>query len=219
MDRRGWQTVVGVVEEVKQVALVTDRPVGGSYYYPASQYQMLGMTLVVRTEGDPAAIAGELRKAVADVDPMLPVFRIRTYEQVADDSLLTRRWPMLMITAFGAVALLLAAIGLYGVLAYLVVQRSREIGIRMALGGTPHAIAQLVAREGIVLTVAGLAGGALGAFVLRRTVASQLYGVEVGDPGILLGAVLVIGAIAFLACAIPSLRAARIDPVVVLNRE
>jgi predicted permease len=219
MDRRGWQTVVGLVEEIKQVGLVTDRPVPGTYYYPFAQYQALTMTLVVRTAGEPAAIAGALRDAVAAVDPMLPVFRVRTYEQVAGDSLLTRRWPMLTITTFGVVALLLAAIGLYGVVAYVVAQRSKEIGIRLALGATPYGIARLVAREGFVLTVAGLAGGALAAFALRRTVASQLYRVQAGDPAILVGAALVIGAIALLASAIPSLRAARIDPVVVLNRE
>jgi ABC-type antimicrobial peptide transport system permease subunit len=117
------------------------------------------------------------------------------------------------------VAVLLAAIGLYGVLAYLVAQRGKEIGIRMALGGTPGAIVRLVAREGLVLTVAGLAGGALGALASSRRSPSQLYGVQAGDPGVLLGATLVVGAIAFLACAIPSMRAARIDPVVVLNRE
>jgi putative ABC transport system permease protein len=219
IDAQSWQTVVGVVGETTHIGLVSDRPVGGVYYYPFSQYQMLSMTIVVRSQGEPAPLADAVRRALAAVDPMLPVFRVRTYEQVTDDSLLMRRWPMLVTTAFGVVAVLLAAIGLYGVLAYLVAQRAKEIGIRMALGGTPGAIAQLVAREGVVLTAAGLAGGALGALAFTRTFANQLYGVQPGDPATLLGAVLVVGVIAVLACAIPSMRAARIDPAVALNRE
>jgi predicted lysophospholipase L1 biosynthesis ABC-type transport system permease subunit len=219
MDPNGWQTVVGVVGEVKQIGLVADRPVGGVYYYPMTQNASLGMTFAVRTTGEPARMAEALRRAVQSADPALPVYRIRTYEEVTDDSLLMRRWPMLVTTAFGAVALLLAAIGLYGVLAYLVTQRTKEIGIRMALGGSPRAIAELVAREGLVLMVAGFAAGALGVVALKRTLASQLYGVQAGDPGVLLGATAVLGLIAFLACAIPGRRATRVDPVVALNRD
>ncbi|HSK09254.1 MAG TPA: FtsX-like permease family protein [Vicinamibacterales bacterium] len=216
---RDWQTVVGVVGEVSQIALVADRPVGGVYYYPMAQNPSLGMTVAVRTAGDPAAMANALRKAVAAADPALPLYRLRTFEQVADDSLLTRRWPMLVITAFGAVALLLAAVGLYGVLAYLVTQRTREIGVRMALGGTPRAIFNLVAREGLVLMTAGVAAGAVGVVTLKRTMASQLYGVQAGDPRVLAAATLVLGLIAFLACAIPARRATKVDPILALRNE
>jgi putative ABC transport system permease protein len=216
---RGWQTVVGVVGEVKQIGLVADRPVGGVYYYPIAQYASPGLTIAVRTTGEPATMVNSLRQAVAASDPALPVYRIRTYEEVADDSLLMRRWPMLVTTAFGIVALLLAAIGLYGVLAYLVSQRTREIGIRMALGGTPGAIMQFVSREGLLLVAGGFAAGALGVVALKRTLEGQLYGVQAGDPGVLAAAALVLGVIAFLACAIPARRATRIDPVRALNQD
>jgi ABC-type antimicrobial peptide transport system permease subunit len=156
---------------------------------------------------------------VAALDPELPVFSIKTMEQVTDESLVTRRWPVLLSTGFGVVALLLSAVGIYGVLAYLVTQRTKEIGIRMALGGAPRRIFDLVLREGVLLLVAGFIGGLVGLVALRGVLQAQLFGVGPGDPLVLTAAALVLGVVALLACAIPARRATRIDPVVALNRE
>jgi ABC-type antimicrobial peptide transport system permease subunit len=214
-----WITVVGVVGEVKQDGLVTARAPVGAYYLPVHQETIRSTTFVVRAAGDVTALSSALRKTVAGLDPELPVFSVRTMEQVIDDSLVTRRWPVFMATGFGVVALLLSAVGIYGVLAYLVTQRTKEIGIRMALGGTPHTVFDLVLREGLVLLLAGFAGGAVGLAALRRALQSQLYGIEAGDPGVLAAATLLLGVVAILACAVPARRATRIDPVLALNRE
>jgi ABC-type antimicrobial peptide transport system permease subunit len=214
-----WLTVVGVVGDVKQDGLVTAESPVGTYYFPVAQQAIRSMTFAVRSAGDVAALSSALRKTVAALDPELPVFSIRTMEQVTEESLVTRRWPVLLSLGFGVVALLLSAVGIYGVLAYLVTQRTKEIGIRMALGGTPRAIFDLVLREGVVLLLAGFAGGALGLVALQRTLQAQLFGVEPSDPGVLAAATLVLGAVAILACAIPARRATRIDPVLALNRE
>lgn len=218
-DPRGWQTVVGVVGEVKQIGLVADRPVGGVYYYPMGQNPAIGLTFVVRTAGEPGGMTAALRQTIAATDPELPVYRVRTYEEVISDSLLMRRWPMLVTTAFAIVALLLAAIGLYGVLAYVVSQRSRELAIRMALGGAPARVMRLVAREGFALVAVGLLGGGLGVALLQRAVTSLLYGVEPGDPRVLTLAGLLLGVMAAGACAIPAWRVTQVDPVRELNRE
>jgi ABC-type antimicrobial peptide transport system permease subunit len=153
-----------------------------------------------------------LRAAVAAVDPDLPVFDVQTMEQRKESSLLSRRSPALLSVAFGGVALLLSAVGLYGVLAYLVTQRKREIGIRMALGSSARGIFELVIREGLLLLGAGLVVGAAGAFVLRRSLESQLFGIGSGDPRVLGAVALLLGVVAVAACALPARRATRIDP-------
>ncbi len=124
-------------------------------------------------------------------------------EQVTDESLVTRRWPMLLSMGFGVVALLLSALGIYGVLAYLVTQRTKEIGVRMALGGTPRAIFDLVLKEGLVLLAVGLAAGGIGLVAVRRVLEAQLYGVGPGDPAVMTLAAVVLGLAALVACAHP----------------
>jgi ABC-type antimicrobial peptide transport system permease subunit len=190
----------------------------GVYYLPIPQAPALALSIAVRTAGDPASLAPTLRRVIASLDPGLPVFDVKTMEDVEADSLLTRRWPMLVTTAFSAVALVLTAVGLYGVLVYLVSQRSKEIGIRMALGGTPGAILRLIGGEAVRLMGAGLAGGAVAFMGLRRLLESQLYGVQSGDPRVLAVATLVLGLVAAAACALPASRAARLDPAKVLDR-
>jgi len=140
-------------------------------------------------------------------------------EQVTDESLVTRRWPMLLSMGFGVVALLLSALGIYGVLAYLVTQRTKEIGIRMALGGAPRAIFALVLKEGLALLGAGFVAGAVGLVAVRRVLEAQLYGVGPGNPAVMLLAAAVLGGAALVACAIPARRATRVNPVVALNAE
>jgi putative ABC transport system permease protein len=136
-----------------------------------------------------------------------------------DLSLVSRRTSMLLANAFGAVALFLASLGIYGVLAYLVAQRTREIGIRVALGSTPGRILQLVLREGSKLVAVGFVLGIIAAASLQKAVANQIYGVRPFDPVVLLGVMVVIGAIALLACAVPARRAMRVDPMVALRYE
>ena len=160
-----------------------------------------------------------MRATIARLDPELPVFFVKTMEQVTDESLVTRRWPMLLSMGFGVVALLLSALGIYGVLAYLVTQRTKEIGIRMAIGGTPRTIFDLVLKEGLVLLGVGLAAGGVGLVWLSRVLASQLYGVRPSDPTVIALAGLALGVVALVACAIPARRATRINPVVALNNE
>jgi ABC-type antimicrobial peptide transport system permease subunit len=153
-----------------------------------------------------------LRAAVASLDRQLPVFDVQTMMQRREKALEGRRSPALLSLAFGAVALLLSAVGLYGVLAYLVTQRTKEIGIRLALGSSTRGIFELVIREGLALLAVGLVLGAIGAFALRRSLESQLFGVGAADPVVLGTVALVLAVVAILACAIPARRATRIDP-------
>ena len=214
-----WLTVVGVVGDVKQDGLVPDRTPVGTYYFPAAQDPPRTFAFAIRSAGEPKDLSASLRRTIAGLDPELPVFLVRTMEQVTDQSLVTRRWPMLLSMGFGVVALLLSAVGIYGVLAYLVTQRTKEIGIRVALGGAPRRIFDLVLREGLLLLGIGCAAGLVGLVALRRVLESQLYGVAPGDPAVLASATALLGVVAIVACAIPARRATRIDPVLALNRE
>jgi ABC-type antimicrobial peptide transport system permease subunit len=137
--------------------------------------------------------------------------------QLVDESLVSRRTPMLLATLFGAVALFLAAVGIYGVLAYQVAQRRKEIGIRLALGSDSRRIFSLIVSEGLWLLGAGLAVGLAGAFAIRKAMETQLYGVQPMDPMVLTAVAAVLGAVAFAACALPARRASRIDPLIALN--
>jgi predicted permease len=211
-----WITVVGVVGTTKMAGLVTSDTRVGTYYFPMSQDAMRSMTLAVRTTGDPTAVTSSIRQALTSIDPELPLYAVRTMQQRIDESLVDRRTPMLLATMFAMAALLLAAMGLYGVLAYQVAQRRREIGIRLALGSEPGGIFTLVLREGLTLLLVGLAVGVAGAFAIRRAMESQLYGVSAMDPVVLAIVAAVLGVVAVLACAIPARRASRIDPLVAL---
>jgi predicted permease len=218
-DRTQWLTVVGVVGEIKQRGLVESQAAVGAYYFPMEQSTNRTMTFAIRTTTVPGALLDEVRRVVSAVDPELPVFSAKTMEDWIDESLVTRRWPMLLSTGFAAVALLLSAVGIYGVLAYVVTQRTKEIGIRMALGSTPRRVFDLVLKEGLVLVGLGFAAGAAGAFAVRRSLEAQLYGVRLGDPGVLVIAALLLGVVAVAACAIPARRATRVDPVAALAQE
>ena len=157
-----------------------------------------------------------MRGVLSKLDPELPVFDMQTMNQRMERSLMTRRSPVLLSLSFGAVALFLSALGIYGVLAYLVTQRTKEIGIRIALGSSARAIFELVLREGLMLIGAGFALGAVGAFALRRTLESQLFGVSATDPLVLLAVTALLAVVAVIACALPARRATRIDPIVAL---
>jgi putative ABC transport system permease protein len=210
-----YYTIVGVVANVRVTGLAEKEPVG-MYYFPYAQGPARGMTLVTRTAGDPSAIAGAIRQELLSIDPELPFFSVRPMQQRIDESLVSRRAPMMIATLFGGIALFLAAIGIYGVLAYQVAQRRKEIGIRLALGSDGRRIFSLVVSEGLWLVCAGLAAGLAGAFAIRRTMETQLFGVQPMDPLVLSLVASILLVVAFLACTVPARRAAHIDPLIAL---
>ena len=214
-----WFTVVGVVGDVKLDGLVTAHEPVGAYYFPMQQAPTRLSTFAIRTATGPETQVNALRSVVSGLDPELPVFSVMTMEKRTEESLVNRRWPMLLSVGYAAAALLLSAIGIYGVLAYLVAQRTKEVGIRMALGAAPRAIFELVATEGAALIAAGFVLGAAGAFAVRKSIEAQLYNVRLGDPAVLASAVFVLAAVGLVACLIPARRATRINPVQALNRE
>ena len=213
--RDQWMTVVGVIEHVRLDGLI-DGPgfrTVGAYYMPFDQGPSRNITLAVRTTQDPSAITSALRAELASVDPELPLYGVRTMQERVDRSLVDRRTPMVLALTFAAVALFLAAIGIYGVLAYQVSQRSREIGIRMALGAATTSIFGMVLREGAAIVLLGTAFGLIGAFMLRQTLQSQLYEIGAMDPMVIaiVGGILLV--VAFVATLLPARRAAKTDPV------
>jgi putative ABC transport system permease protein len=211
-------TIVGVVGNIRTRALTEKEPVG-AYYFPVSQDAIRTMTLVVRTGGDPEALTESVRRQIASLDPELPFYGIRSMQTRVDDSLVNRRTPMVLGGMFAVIALFLASVGIYGVLAYQVAQRRREIGIRLALGSDPRRIFGLVLQEGLVLLASGLGIGLAGAFAIRRAMETQLFGVRPTDPLVMIAVVGVLSIVAVTACAVPARRAARIDPVIALTEQ
>lgn len=210
--------VVGVVGSVRMTGITEKAPVG-AYYFPMAQDAVRTVTLVTRSAGQPEGLVASIRRELAAIDPELPFYSVRPMQERVDLSLVNRRTPMLLATLFGAIALLLAAVGLYGVLTYQVSQRRREIGIRMALGSDTGHIFTMVVREGLVLLAVGLVAGLGGAFAIRRAMEAQLFGVGAMDPMVMAAVSVVVGAVALLACAVPARRAARIDPLIALSEQ
>jgi predicted permease len=213
-----WRQIVGVVGSVKQQGLIEGEGARvGAFYLPYSQEPTRNVGLAIRTSADPERITSTVREAIAAIDPELSLFDVRTMSARVDRSLNPRRTPMMLSMGFAGIALLLASIGIYGVLSHQVSQRRREIGIRMALGSDAKRVVQLVLREGLLLVGVGLAGGLIGALVLRRFIASELYAVNALDP-VVIGAVTIVLALASLvACLAPARRAARVSPLVALT--
>jgi predicted permease len=216
-DRTVFLTVVGVVHDVRLDSVVERRGEVGSYFFPIDQSPSRGVVFVLKTSGDPRALSNGVRSAINAVDRELPVFSMQTMDDLMEKSLMSRRSPVLLSLSFGAVALFLSALGIYGVLAYLVTQRTKEIGIRIALGSSAAAVFELVLREGLLLIAAGFVVGAAGTLALRRTLESQLFGISATDPIVIALVVAVLALVAFVACAVPARRATRIDPIVALT--
>jgi len=211
--------VAGVVGSVKLRALVDPDERVGAYYFPFRQSPEGAATFALRTIAEPDRLAAALRSAVAELDPELPLYDVHAMKERIDDSLVTRRLPMLVTVGFGAAALVLATIGVYGVLAYMVAQRTREIGIRMALGSSAGGIFGLVLREGAAIVGAGVLLGLGGAAALAKYVAAVLYNVRPLDPRVALSVSALLGAVALLASVLPARRAAAVDPVVALREQ
>jgi len=211
-------TIVGVVGNVKQNDLA-DTNALGAVYFPYKKYGWNGFSVVVRTSLDPAALAVTLRKTVLSLDPGLPVDDIKTMQTRVDDSLVSRRSPAVLAGAFAVVALLLAAIGTYGVLAYAVSQRRREIGVRMALGALPGQVLKQFLVLGIKLLVIGVGLGVLGSWGAGRAMQTVLFGVSAIDLGVLAVTAATIILVVLAATFIPSRRATKVDPMIALRAE
>jgi predicted permease len=215
-----WLRVVGVVGSVKLKGLEEgENARAGAYYQVFAQAPNRDIGWAIRSHGDAQAITASVQRALGEIDPELRMSDVLTMSTRVDKSLNPRRAPMLLSIGFGAIALLLAAVGLYGVLAYHVTRRTREIGIRMALGSRPGEILRLVLREGGLVVALGLVCGLAGALALRGALAAQLYGVGALDPLVMLGAIGMLTVTSFIACLVPARRAARIDPMIALQHE
>ena len=220
--------IVGVVGHVKHWGLDSDdtSKIRDQMYFPFLQVPdrfmseaVTGMTLALRTPADPLSLVSAVRAQVAGPTQDQPIYAVRTMEQIISESLAERRFTMLVLIIFAVTALVLAAVGIYGVMSYTVTRRTHEIGIRAALGASRQEIVGLVLRQGMRLAAIGMAGGLLAALALTRFMTALLYGVRPADPGTLAAVMLLLGGIALLACYIPARRATAVDPVVALRCE
>jgi putative ABC transport system permease protein len=216
-DAPNYREIVGVVGDVRHEDIdKTDYP---AVYVTYMQRPAASLAVVLRTDGDPTKLAEGIRGAVRETDRNLPVYSLRTMDEALSETLAPRRYATLLLGAFGLIALVLAAIGIYGVMSYLVAQRTQEIGIRMALGAERRTVLGMVLRQGMTMAIAGLVAGALAAVGLAHLLASQLYDTSPVDPLAFTGAVAVLVAAALLACYIPARRATKVDPMIALRYE
>ena len=220
--RRGgddaWCTIVGVIADVKNAGV--DRPTGTELYLPFSQGGMLNSVhLAVRSESASASIVNPVRRAVHEIDPTLPLTKIRTMDEVVAETQSRPRFLTLLLTLFASVALILAAIGIYGVISYSVAQRTREFGIRLALGAQPSGVMGLVMKRGSALIVCGVLLGLGGSFAATRLLVGFLFRVTPTDPATFVVVSLLLTLVAMLASYIPARRATRVDPLVALRAE
>jgi ABC-type antimicrobial peptide transport system permease subunit len=213
-------TVIGVVEDVKNAGI--DRPAGTELYLPYTQKQGSGNNeafVVLRSNGDPSSLASAVRSEVQAIDPTIPVSHVRLMEDVLSSAQARPRFLTLLLTLFSGIALAIATVGIYGVISYSVARRSREFGLRMALGAKPANILSLVLKQGVLLTGIGVVVGLVGALILTRLMASLLFGVTSTDAITYLGVSALLAAVAIFATYIPARRATQVDPIKALRYE
>jgi len=215
-----WTEIVGIVGDVRQMGI--DEPVKAEMYLPYQQIDNVWYNprdLAIRTTGDTSNLVGSVRQIIREVDPDQPVSNVATMAEVLGTEAAQRRMGMIMLAGFAALALLLASLGIYGILAYFVTQHTNEIGVRQALGATPRDILFLVLKKGMALTLLGVVIGLGASFALTRLMSSLLFGVNASDPLTFVTVPLLLALVALVACLVPALRATRIDPLVALRYE
>jgi predicted permease len=216
-DKEPWQTIAGVVGVVKQYGLDIDTKM--VTYFPYAAWGNGQMYVVAHTTGDPAALANSIVEQVHGIDADVPVFEIATMQQRVHDSVARQRFAMTMLGAFAGFAMILAAIGIYGVMSFLVTQGTSDIAIRMALGAQRRRILALVLRQGMGLALIGIAAGLAGALSLTHMMSGLLFGVSATDPATFAGVAILLTLVAVAACYFPARRAMRVDPMVALRIE
>jgi putative ABC transport system permease protein len=212
-----WYSIVGVVRSTRHLPLTTEPP--GEFFVSYLQKPFYSMTLIVHATSDPASLAAAVRSKVQEVDRNQPVFDVATMEERFWQALSPQRFNALVLGIFAGVALILAGVGVYGVMAYSVTRRTHEIGIRIALGAQQRDVIRLVLRRGAALSLVGIALGLAGALALTRFLSNLLYGVTVRDPLTFIGVSLILISVALMATYIPALRATKVDPMVALRHE
>jgi putative ABC transport system permease protein len=219
-DSGPWIQIVGIVGDVRQMGL--NEPPRQEMYFPywqAEKNWMVPRDLAIRTDGDPLALVASVKRTIASIDHDQPISDIKTMDQWLDEEVASRHVQTTLLGGFAALALILACIGIYGVLAYVVTQRTSEIGLRVALGADARSVFLAVARQGMSLAGIGIALGIAASLVLSSVLQSLLFDVKPTDPVTYLAAALVFALVALLACYIPARRAAKVDPLVALRYE
>jgi putative ABC transport system permease protein len=209
-------TVIGVVGEVRHAALDQEFP---CLYFSSAMRTSQLMDIVVKVQGRPESVQASARSVIHDIDPELPLANVRTMEEYVYNNAAQPRLNAALLVVFAGVALLIAAIGVYGVLAYSVNQRTREIGLRMALGAQPSGVLWWIAGQGMLVAIAGIGAGLVGATALSRVLATLLYEIQPRDGLTFTAVAILLSAVALTACLVPARRASRVDPIVALRDE
>jgi putative ABC transport system permease protein len=216
-DQEAWREVVGVIGDVKHWGL--DAPVNPELYVPTTQFPAFAQTFVLLAKGDPVALVPIVQRHVRELDANLPLFQVRTLDEIASRSVERRRWTMTLLAVFAVLALVLAAAGIYGVMAHLVALRTPEIGVRLTLGAKPIAVMRQVLSEGAVQAAVGLAIGLGASLALMQGLRTILFGVEPTDPLTLVAVGASLMLVAVMAVLVPAVRAMHVDPVVALRSQ
>jgi putative ABC transport system permease protein len=216
-DGESWISIVGVVADIKRMGL--DTSAKPEVYFPYLQAPSTSMSVVARTTTEPLSLVGGVKNQIQTIDKDLPVGEWKTMQQVLSESNSGRRFNLVLLTAFAAVALILAIVGIYGVMSYAVTQRSHEIGIRMAIGAQSRDVFRMVVGEGMILALIGIGFGLVGAFALTRLMTTMLFAVEPTDPATFITIAVLLTGVTLVACYIPGRRATKVDPLIALRYE
>jgi putative ABC transport system permease protein len=217
-EHPNFLTVLGVVGRVKMEGLSQDsNRVQG--YFPFGQIPSGGMTVILKASGDPNQLIAAARQQVKAIDPDQPIYSVRTMNEIRAESVAPERLNLTLLSIFAGIALVLAVVGIYGVMSYAVTQRTHEIGIRMAIGAQPRDVFKMVMGQGMLLALVGVACGLVGAFALTRLMTTMLFGVAPTDPATFASIAVLLTSVALIACYVPGRRATKVDPVVSLRYE